>query len=89
MLYCATKGFAVAATAVVNITGWFDGNDFNGDQMGQLYYYHGMIESSPAADRQWLLAGPWDHAGTWSPKQKFGERDFGRAAFTTWPKSSD
>jgi uncharacterized protein len=64
----------------LHITGWFDGNDFNGDQMGQLYYWHNMIESSPAADRQWLLAGPWDHAGTWAPKQVFGERDFGPAA---------
>jgi uncharacterized protein len=64
----------------LHITGWFDGNDFNGDQMGQLHYWHGMAESSPAAAQQWLLIGPWDHAGTWTPKQKFGERDFGPAS---------
>lgn len=62
---------------VLHITGWFDGNDFNGDQMGQFFYWHGMLESSPAADRQWLLAGPWDHGGTGNPQQRFGERDFG------------
>ena len=64
----------------LHITGWFDGCDFNGDQMGQLYFWHNMLESSPAGDRQWLFSGPWDHGGTWAPRQKFGERDFGPTA---------
>ena len=57
---------------VLHITGWFDG-----DQWGELYYWHGMMAESPAADRQWLLSGPWDHAGTRTPQQRLGGRDFG------------
>jgi putative CocE/NonD family hydrolase len=60
---------------VLHITGWFDG-----DQWGELFYWHGMVNESPAADRQWLLSGPWDHAGTRTPKQRLGGRDFGVAA---------
>jgi putative CocE/NonD family hydrolase len=60
---------------VLHITGWFDG-----DQWGELFYWHGMINESPARDRQWLLSGPWDHAGTRTPKQLLGGRDFGVGA---------
>jgi len=52
---------------VLHITGWFDG-----DQPGALYYYEGMVNHSPAADRQFILIGPWDHAGTRLPKQELG-----------------
>jgi putative CocE/NonD family hydrolase len=57
---------------VLHITGWFDV-----DQWGELFYWHGMVNESPAAGNQWLLAGPWDHAGTRTPKQQLGGRDFG------------
>ncbi|RIK37910.1 MAG: hydrolase [Chloroflexi bacterium] len=60
---------------VLHITGWFDG-----DQWGELHYWHGMVNESPAADRQWLLIGPWDHAGTRTPVQRLGGRDFGQSA---------
>ena len=60
---------------VMHITGWFDG-----DQWGELFYWHGMIDESPAADRQWLVSGPWDHAGTRTPKDSLGGRDFGSSA---------
>ena len=60
---------------VLHVTGWFDG-----DQWGELFYWHGMVNESPAADRQWLLVGPWDHAGTRTPKQQLGGRDFGPGA---------
>lgn len=62
---------------VLHITGWFDG-----DQWGELFYWHGMLNDSPAADRQWLVSGPWDHAGTRTPKQELGGRDFTPAALT-------
>ena len=62
---------------VLHITGWFDG-----DQWGELFYWHGMLNDSPATDRQWLVAGPWDHAGTRTPKQHLGGRDFTPAALT-------
>ncbi len=57
---------------VLHVTGWFDG-----DQWGELYNWHGMVNESPARDRQWLMVGPWDHAGTRNPKQELGGRDFG------------
>jgi putative CocE/NonD family hydrolase len=57
---------------VLHITGWFDG-----DQPGALFYYRGMATHSPAADRQFLLAGPWQHSGVWFPQQKLGDIDFG------------
>jgi len=52
---------------VLHITGWYDA-----DQPGALYFYEGMINHSPAADKQFILIGPWDHAGTFAPKQEFG-----------------
>jgi hypothetical protein len=62
---------------VLHITGWFDG-----DQWGELFLWKGMQAESPAKDRQWLLCGPWDHAGTRTPKQQIGGRDFGPDALT-------
>lgn len=60
---------------VLHITGWYDG-----DQWGELYYYDNMVTYSPAADKQFLLSGPWDHAGTRTPKAVLGEVDFTQAA---------
>lgn len=60
---------------VLHITGWFDG-----DQWGELFYWHGMVNESPARARQWLISGPWDHAGTRVPKETLGGREFGSAA---------
>jgi putative CocE/NonD family hydrolase len=56
----------------LHVTGWFDN-----DQWGALHFWHGMVGESPAADRQWLLCGPWDHGGTRTPAQQYGGRDFG------------
>ncbi|HXT34019.1 MAG TPA: CocE/NonD family hydrolase [Chloroflexota bacterium] len=60
---------------VLHITGWFDD-----DQLGALHYWHGMVRESPAANRQWLVIGPYDHAGTGAPRQHLGGRDFGPGA---------
>jgi putative CocE/NonD family hydrolase len=43
----------------LNVTGWFDST-----LPGTLYYWHGLANESPAADRQSLLIGPWDHVQT-------------------------
>lgn len=80
---------------VLHITGWYDG-----DQPGALYYYNRMVAQSPAADRQFLLAGPWHHAGVWFPEQSIGGIDFTEAAlhdakavhlrwFDSWLKGID
>jgi putative CocE/NonD family hydrolase len=58
---------------VLHITGWFDVS-----QWGQLFYWKEMAQASPARDRQWLLVGPWSHAGTSDPQQHLGGRDFGK-----------
>jgi putative CocE/NonD family hydrolase len=67
--------FSEVDLPVLHITGWFDG-----DQLGQLYYWREMAAHSPARDRQFLLSGPWDHAGTRSPEPRHGELEFGDAA---------
>jgi hypothetical protein len=56
---------------VLHITGYYDG-----DQPGALYYYDGMVRHSPARDRQYMLIGPWDHAGTRFPQRRLGGVDF-------------
>jgi len=43
----------------MTVTGWFDG-----DQPGALHHWTGMAESSPAADQQYLIIGPWSHVQT-------------------------
>lgn len=66
---------------VLHITGWYDG-----DQPGALYFYEGMVNHSPAADRQFILIGPWDHAGTRTPKQELGGLNFTPAAIVDMNK---
>ncbi|RIK35997.1 MAG: hydrolase, partial [Chloroflexi bacterium] len=56
----------------LHITGWFDN-----DQWGALHFFNLMLAESPAAERQWLVCGPWDHGGTRRPTQKYCEVDFG------------
>jgi len=40
----------------LHLTGWFDV-----DQIGALIFWRGMAARSPAADRQFLKIGPWEH----------------------------
>lgn len=63
--------FAKIDLPVLHITGWFDD-----DQVGALYYYNGMIAESPAADKQYLLIGPWNHHGTRKPVTALGDLVF-------------
>lgn len=55
----------------LHITGWFDNC-----QWGELYMYNQMVARSPAGDKQWLLIGPWDHAGTSNPQARLGDLTF-------------
>ena len=43
---------------VLHVTGWFDAC-----APGEFHHFRQMRERSPAADRQSLLVGPWDHGG--------------------------
>ena len=56
---------------VLHITGWYDG-----DQPGAMHFYEGMKKNSPASDKQFLIAGPWNHGGTRIPRAKLGGMDF-------------
>lgn len=62
---------------VLSITGYFDG-----DQEGTLRYYreHQQHAAPAAAERHWLLIGPWDHAGTRSPRNSVSGLQFDEAA---------
>src|SRR5262249_55386886 len=58
----------------LTITGQYDG-----DELGALTYYrdHLANASSEARARHFLILGPWDHAGTRTPKDEVGGVKFG------------
>jgi hypothetical protein len=58
---------------ILTITGHFDG-----DQPGALHYFRHHMEFGPKESREkhYLLAGPWDHAGTRHPKKELGGLSF-------------
>jgi putative CocE/NonD family hydrolase len=57
---------------VLHITGWLDD-----DQWGALHCWDGMLQESLAAERQWLICGPYNHLGTYAPAEQVGGRHFG------------
>ena len=62
------KGIKIPA---LHITGYYDG-----DQPGALHYYRGAVKQGPNPEQQYMLIGPWDHAGTRFPKRVLGGVDF-------------
>jgi hypothetical protein len=68
---------------ILTITGSHDD-----DQPGALMHYRQYMRSaSPQARaRHYLIIGPWDHAGTRTPKSKFGGLSFGPASLVDLPK---
>lgn len=58
------------------------------DQPGALTHYRQhMKNASPAErDRHYLIIGPWDHAGTRTPKAEIGGLKFGPASLVDLPK---
>lgn len=69
--------YAKLALPILTICGQYDG-----DQPGALAYYdeHMQHGSAAAKDRHYLVIGPWDHAGTRTPKADVGGLKFGKAA---------
>jgi uncharacterized protein len=67
--------FAHIDVPVLHVTGWYDA-----DQPGALYFHAGMSTSSTRADDQYVVIGPWNHAGTRVPSRRTGDVDFGAAA---------
>jgi putative CocE/NonD family hydrolase len=62
---------------ILTITGHYDD-----DQPGALAYYrrHMRYGSEKGRARHYLLIGPWDHAGTRTPKEEVGGLKFGKAS---------
>ena len=57
----------------LHVTGWFDLEDL----VGAFHHYEHMVSASPAADRQWLIAGPWSHMNSRSPHHSYAGLYFG------------
>lgn len=55
---------------------------YDGDQVGAMEHYRNHMRHGTAAAKamHYLMIGPWDHAGTRVPQQRFGGLDFGPAS---------
>jgi hypothetical protein len=64
------------AIPILTITGHYDD-----DQPGAMTYYlrHMQYGTATAIDKHYLIVGPWDHAGTRTPKKEVGGLTFGDA----------
>lgn len=62
---------------ILTITGHYDG-----DQPGAFTYYkrHMQYGNTDAKAKHYLIIGPWDHAGTRTPKAEVGGLKFGAAS---------
>ena len=62
---------------ILTITGHYDG-----DQPGAFTYYkrHMQYGTAEAKAKHYLIVGPWDHAGTRTPKAEVGGLKFGAAS---------
>ncbi len=69
--------FARIRLPILTITGHYDG-----DQPGAMEFYrrHMRFGSEEARQRHYLIIGPWDHAGTRTPKKEVGGLVFGDAS---------
>jgi uncharacterized protein len=72
----STKDYAKMDLPILTITGHYDG-----DQLGAMEYYHRHMKhgSEKGKSQHYLIAGPWDHAGTRTPKAEFGGLKFDKA----------
>jgi putative CocE/NonD family hydrolase len=63
-----SEQFASLTLPILTITGIYDS-----DQAGALAYYRRHLEATPGGGaNHYLVIGPWDHAGTRTPKSEFG-----------------
>lgn len=69
--------YAALDLPILSITGQYDG-----DQPGALAHYrdHMRYGSEQARARHFLIIGPWNHAGTRTPRAEFDGRTFGPAS---------
>jgi len=67
--------FAHMDIPALHVTGWYDA-----DQPGALFFHRGMTTASSRSADQFIVIGPWNHAGTRVPSRTTGGVDFGAAA---------
>jgi uncharacterized protein len=75
--------YAQLQIPILTITGSYDD-----DQAGALEHYKEHLRHTDQAGRapHYLILGPWDHAGTRTPRQKFGDLEFGPDSLLDLPK---
>jgi putative CocE/NonD family hydrolase len=73
----AAEQYARFNIPILTITGHYDD-----DQAGAMHYYrlHQRHGSAEGRAKHFLVIGPWDHAGTRTPKQDVGGLHFGDAS---------
>ncbi|MBV8207728.1 MAG: CocE/NonD family hydrolase [Acidobacteria bacterium] len=69
--------YAAMSVPILTITGHYDG-----DQAGAMSYYreHMAYGNAAAREQHYLIIGPWDHAGTRTPRREVGGLTFGEAS---------
>src|SRR5579862_534236 len=74
--------YAAIHVPILTITGSYDG-----DQRGALEYYRRDMQygAADATARHYLIIGPWDHAGTRTPRDEVGGLKFGPASLVDLP----
>ncbi len=72
-----TEDYKKIGIPILTITGHYDG-----DQVGAMTYYRRHMEfgSEAAKANHYLIVGPWDHAGTRTPRKEVGGLTFGDAS---------
>lgn len=73
----STEQYKKISVPILTITGHYDG-----DQPGAFTYYKRHMEygTAEAKAKHYLIIGPWDHAGTRTPKAEVGGLKFGAAS---------
>lgn len=73
--------YARLSIPVLTITGIYDD-----DQLGALTHYRLHKAQAQAGAKHCLVIGPWDHAGTRTPKREFAGISLGEASLVDLPK---
>jgi len=73
----SAEQYARMRLPILTITG-----DYDGDQPGALTYYRRDMQygAAEAVANHYLIIGPWDHAGTRTPRAEVGGLKFGPAS---------
>jgi putative CocE/NonD family hydrolase len=79
----SAEQYAKLSIPILTITGSHDD-----DQPGALEHYRQYMKSTTAdgRSRHYLVVGPWDHAGTRTPRAQFGGLTFGPASLVDLSK---